>query len=344
MEAEEAVGAWQSDDWKVTPRSQAEKLPAEARQLIDVLMSSELEITKQAYDLADAEAVRAQIEYKSSGRRAIYLYSAAAIFGALVLYASTDASPDSFVALVGTKIRIPLLILQAASLGGAAYYTYLLRENAPFEGWMASRAKAEAERRRLFEQVLAASPTQKQAPEEIDLAPLQLEYFRRYHLETQLNYFLEREAHHGKAARRFVTGGALLALVTTIAVALGGLASDLGEWIAPLALVGVAAPVLAAANNNLKLLSQDRRNAARYHNAADKLREKQKTLAEIRRKVGAGEADALQRFAAEVNDIISLENAEWLKLASKEDQRPQFSPVGAPPAQLTPAPTSKQGL
>jgi hypothetical protein len=337
MDAEAAIGEWQPKDWRLAPRSQAKLLPAEARQLADVLMSAELEVIKQSHDLADRDAVSAQIEYKTSGRRAIWLYSAAAIFGALVLYASTEAPAGSFVATVGTKIRIPLLILQALSLGGAAYYTYLLRENAPFERWMQSRATAELERRRLFEQVIAAPPHPKTNDDEIDISPLQLEYFRRYHLETQLNYFVERIQHHERAARQLVTGGALLALLTTVAVALGGLASDLGQWIAPVALIGVSAPVLVAANANLKLLSQDRRNAIRYRNAAAKLREKQRTITEFRSKARTGEVNDLLSFFTEVCDIISMENSEWLALLKKDDQQPLFSAL----ATSSPQPASK---
>jgi len=340
MNAETAIGEWQSDDWRLEPRAQAKMLPAAARQLTDVLISSALEAIKQSHDLADRDAVNAQAEYKSSGRRAIYLYSAAAIFGALVLYASTDAAPGSFVAIVGAKVRLPLLVLQALSLGGAVYFTYLLRENAPFDRWMESRATAESERRRLFEEVLAAPAPPKKSDDEIELLPLKLEYFRRYHLETQLNYFLERVDHHETAARRFVTGGALLAFVTTLGVALGGLASDLGQWIAPVALIGVSAPVLAAANANLKLLSQDRRNAIRYRNAAGKLREKQIAIMEVRTKVQGGDVDSLRTFCAEVCDIISLENSEWLALSKKEDQRPQFAALGG----SSPQPASKPGL
>jgi hypothetical protein len=185
--------------------------------------------------------------------------------------------------------------------------------------------------------VVSAPPPAKKNPEEIDLLPLQLEYFRRYHLETQLNYFLERAQHHERAARQLVTGGALLALLTTVAVALGGLASDLGQWIAPVALIGVAAPVLVAANANLRLLSQDRRNAARYRNAAVKLRDKQGTITELRAKARAGEVKALREFFTEVCDIISMENSEWLALLKKEDQRPQFSAA----AGSSPQPASK---
>jgi hypothetical protein len=335
MEAEAAIGEWQSEDWRLAPRSQAKLLPAEARQLTEVLVSAELDVIKQSHDLADSDAVAAQIEYKSAGRRAIWLYSAAAIFGALVLYASTEAAAGSFIATVGAKARIPLLVLQALSLGGAAYYTYLLRENAPFERWMGSRANAELERRRLFEELVAASPLPKKNADEIDLLPLQLEYFRRYHLETQLNYFLERAQHHERAARQFVTGGALLALLTTVAVALGGLASDLGQWIAPVALIGVAVPVLVAANANLKLLSQDRRNAVRYRNAAGKLREKQREITVLRTKARAGEVHDMLNFCTEVCNIISMENSEWLASFKKEDQRPQFSAVTASPPQTS---------
>jgi hypothetical protein len=340
MNAEAAVGEWQSEDWRIAPRAQAKMLPAAAQQLTGVLTSSALETIKQSHDLADRDAMKAQGEYKLYGRWAIYLYSAAAIFGALVLYASTQAAPGSVVAAVGTKVRIPLLILQALSLGGAVYFTYLLRENAPFDRWMESRGKAELERRRLFEEVLAASPRPKESAEEIDLAPLQLEYFRRYHLETQLNYFLERAEHHEKAARRFVTGGAFLAFITTVAVALGGLTSDLGEWIAPMALMMVSAPVLAAANANLKLLSQDRRNAIRYRNAAEKLRDKQREITELRAKVQTGDVDSLRNFSTEVCNIISSENSEWVAASKKEDQRPQFSPLGG----TSPQPVSKPGL
>ena len=84
MNAEGAVGEWHPDDWRIAPRVQAKTLPVAARQLTDVLTGSALEAIKQNHDLADRDAVTAQREYKLYGRWAIYLYSAAAIFGALV--------------------------------------------------------------------------------------------------------------------------------------------------------------------------------------------------------------------------------------------------------------------
>ena len=57
MEPEAAVGEWQQEDWRLAPRLHVSSLPAEASQLIAVLMSPELEAIKQSHDLADQEAV-----------------------------------------------------------------------------------------------------------------------------------------------------------------------------------------------------------------------------------------------------------------------------------------------
>ena len=132
----------------------------------------------------------------------------------------------------------------------------------------------------------------------------------------------------------------MLAFCTTVAVAMGGLATDLGQWIAPVALLGVSAPVLIAANGNLQLLSQDRRNASRYRNVADKLSDKQLALTELRAKARAGQVDELRKFFSEVCDIISMENSEWLTLLKKEDQQPKFTVVAASPAQRASKPAA----
>jgi hypothetical protein len=71
-----------------------------------------------------------------------------------------------------------------------------------------------------------------------------------------------------------------------------------------------------------------RRNAIRYRNAADKLREQQRAITRLRTKVQSGDIDSLRMFFIEVCDIISSENSHWVAPSKKEDQRLQFSPLG----------------
>ncbi len=311
---EDAIGRTEGDDYILAPDKHAAALPPEAGPLARVLRRSAIQVVVDRYVRADEEAIAAQKTYKDRARAAIYASGAAVLAGALLLFFAAEAPAESWVRPFGDFLRYPLLIVQIAAVGLTAYLTYYLRETDPLATWMNRRAEAEMARVALFNGVCGVSGKVEEPQAdatELPLLPLQLEYFRRYQLEVQLNYYHHRGRQHEAASKRLVTTGGVLAAVSAAAAAGVGLAGEIGLASA-VALVLLAAPVAIAAHGSIKLLDQDRLNALRYANTHEKLSAWRAGLDEVRAAAAKGDAEAVAEFVKGVNGEISLEHREWL--------------------------------
>lgn len=121
------------------------------------------------------------------------------------------------------------------------------------EQWMTKRAEAESHRLRYFSRVSEQSG-------DPETRLLQLEYFRRYQLDVQRTYYLDRSRDHQAAATRAVTMGSWS--MGGVALA-NGLVLQGVEW-AGIAALGVAAQALSSLVTNREAANQDTRNSERY--------------------------------------------------------------------------------
>ncbi len=310
----DAVGRTDDGDYILAPDKHADALPPDAGPLARVLRRSAIQVVVDRYIRADREAIAAQKTYKRQARLAIHASGAAVLAGALLLFFAAEAPDESWVRPLGDLIRYPLLLAQVAAVALTAYLTYNLRETDPLATWMNKRAEAEMARVALFNGVCGVSGKVEEPqadPSELPLLPLQLEYFRRYQLEVQLNYYDRRGRQHDAAAKRLVTTGGLLAAISAAAAAGVGLWGQIGLDSA-VALVLLALPVAIAAHGSIKLLAQDRLNALRYANTHEKLSAWRAGLDEVRAAAAKGDVAAVPEFVKGVNGEISLEHREWL--------------------------------
>ena len=315
--AVEAIGEYQPQDWHLDPRSHAQRMTREAGPLQKLLQGSRVHVILEQYEAANAKAGEYQAEYKRYGRWEIYLGSAAAIIGAVILYlASVDSGEPGLP-------RTGLLIAQGICLAGAIAVKYKLSHSALYAQWQQQRTRAETSRIELFETTcgLAEHPLPPSVAEnELPLLPLQLEYFLRYQLQVQLNYYHKRGRQHAEAARRFVNIGAGITFLTAVAASLAGLSTELGDWVSSAAIVGLVAPILLAAQSSLSRLNQDERNAARYAITHDHLLNLKKESDPVRRAAEAGNQEEVFRFIRSVNDVISVEHTEWKERQASDDE------------------------
>ena len=315
--AAEAIGEYQPQDWHLDPRSHAQRMAREAGPLQRILQGSRVQVILEQYEAGNARAGEYQAEYIRYGRWEIYLGSAAAIIGAVILYlASGDGGEPGL-------SRSVLLLAQGFCLAGAIALKYKLGHSAIYRQWQQQRTRAETSRIELFETVcgLAGHPVPPTVAEnELPLLPLQLEYFLRYQLQVQLNYYHERGRQHAKAARRFVNIGTGITFLAAVAASLAGLNTELGDWVSSSAIVGLVAPILLTAQTSLSRLNQDERNAARYAITHDHLLNLKKKSDSVHSAAEAGNQEEVFRFIRSVNEVISVEHTEWKERQARDDE------------------------
>ncbi|MGJ3230806.1 MAG: hypothetical protein ACFE0P_03330 [Oceanicaulis sp.] len=348
--AANAVGSFEpTADWRLEPERHAGALPPKAGALSRILRRPELVGLMTQFSAADARAVAAQRRYKSLGRTSIGLNALAILLGALGL-----AGPDVAEAAgltVPSYAGAVVAAVQFACIAAAMAAAWMIIKGKPFDAWMRARAIAETCRMELFAQVTRADEPAREG--ELPLLPLQLEYFRRYQLGVQLDYYAGRGAQHRKAAgaraaRRDIyvfLGSLAMAPVTVGAAALVDpqIAARFGELLqradarmlsepligSVLVMAGLFAPALISAQSSLSLLSQDRRNASRYEATFDNLAHLSRVYLDAARIAAArGDRETVDEFLGAVNAQISSEHQEWVRLQD-EDPRPDFETIAS---------------
>ncbi|MFW5660114.1 MAG: hypothetical protein ACOC05_01850 [Oceanicaulis sp.] len=349
--AANAVGAFEpTADWRLEPERHAGALPPKAGALSRILQRPELQGLMRQFSEADARAGAAQRRYKGLGGLSIRLNALAILLGAIGL-----AGPD--VAEAAGIARPPwagslVALIQFVCIAGAMVAAWLIIKGKPFDRWMRARAIAETCRMELFTQITSAQEKVREG--ELPLLPLQLEYFRRYQLGVQLDYYAGRGAQHRKTADARAARGDLYVLIGSLALApvtagaaafiadpqiltylgdyLRGLdASVLSQPLAGSVLVmaGLFAPALMSAQGALSLLSQDRRNASRYEATFDNLAHLSRVYLDAARIAAVrGDRETVQEFIDAVNAQISSEHQEWVRLQD-EDPRPDFETIAS---------------
>lgn len=139
---------------------------------------------------------------------------------------------------------------------------------------------------------------------------LQLEYFRRFQLDTQLTYYKSRGAQHDRAASQAVKTGLFLMMLVAVINAIAGAAS--GAWTV-LALLALVAHALASRISGLEAVNQDGRNAERYDRTHSVLARMKSKLDQVRPAVATGDDTVLTGFVEAVHEQLSLEHRQWLK-------------------------------
>ena len=324
MDAIKAIGLSQpDDDWILKPDQHANMLPDEASPLVTILCCSKINPIITKYKEADEKAIDAQKKYKAISLFGILSASAAALIGAILLFFKSSSTPGTFLYNIVENNETLILGAEAVALGFAAFFIYLLKHNKYFIKWMKQRAEAETNRLRLFNFVCLHDCFEQNEDNCIYLYQLQLEYFRRYQLEVQLRYYKGRGEQHAKAASTFISVGGCITFLIVFATAMTG-ASYNDEFGAAFALIGIAAPVILAAHANLKLISQDERNALRYSITYSRLLELEGELSDVRNRISEGDRNELIKFVNSVNDEISVEHREWIKIQDTSE-RPKLN-------------------
>ena len=306
-------------DWRLRPLEHAATLPYDAQPLKVVLQSPAVQNIMSTFVADDAAAVAAQAVYKRAGHWGLKLATAAAIIGALFLL--------PFETWFGDTARSVALAAQFVALAGAMAASRYLIWKRPFDTWMKARGRAEIARVALFDAVIAADGPV--TPNEIPLLPLQLEYFRRYQLSVQRNYYSGQGSKHQSAAGASRAWQLLSVLVTALAsviivtglidwlvathVPLPDPVSRAADWIKAwrppwsdraLLAAGIVSSALYSFASSRSLMNLDERNASRYLTNAENLQYLTETGLDAARVAAAdGRPEEVNRFVQSVQGL-----------------------------------------
>jgi hypothetical protein len=307
--AQEAIGDAKPQDYVLDPKNHADSLTTNASALARILRRGEINAVAGLYERKDAEAREAQRIFRKTASRANW-----AVFFTVCLSAILLVVAPLITGSIGKSVLVGLgsCGIIAGSLG--AMLLFRIREGRLLEKWMTARAGAETARLNYFEKITSAQNLDTESP--VPLPLLQLEYFRRYQLDLERNYYRNRGHDHAIAANKILTA-------SSFAVALGSLATGLGgflggaidsRWVS-LAGIGAIASALSALASAEEAVGQDRRNEERYGRTLEALASLAGRLDQVREAAAGGAREPLKEFVTAVHEQISLEHRQWLGTA-----------------------------
>lgn len=299
--ATDVIGRHEGTDYILDLDRHHQRYANKALDLAKLIDDDYVRIEAAAHDRYDAEAMKAQQRFR--------YWMSCANFGVLFTSVFSSAAmawsllpPDAKLLANGGMILSVLAVI-ATAVGAAGLF--ILREGALLGTWMRKRAAAETHRIEYFRAIMALAIEMGTRP-----TVFALEYFRRYQLEVQMNYYHRRQIQHEASARVSVLIGALGALLATGAT-LSGVVS--GEGLRALGAVSVLGAALSAFSIGRDQMTQDRRNAERYDRTYSALTAQFETLRSVRRVVAEGHTEVAMTYVDAVNEQLSNEHREWLE-------------------------------
>jgi hypothetical protein len=304
-DAQTIIGDQDPNDWQLKPTDPPIALKDKAPQLWERLQDAQVVGSARRYQKADEAAGTAQTTFKTTAHKANWAVLLVALFGALTTAAGVfgeHAKPA---------------VIACGLLGGlfgamAAMWLARIKQGNLLAEWMTNRAKAETARIEYFDRATAV-----RAGDDPDLALLQLEYFRRYQLQVQLNYYDGRGKQHKQADQRTITWSTRAMAAASGGNAFAAILSSRSLLFSSLGSVGVIATACGAYLTNRSATSQDGRNAERYARTSDTLSRIQDRLDDVRKAVVGKQMDVLATFVKAVNDEVSVEHRQWLDEANR---------------------------
>jgi len=311
--ARQIIGKNEEKDYILKPKMYAELFSEKAPALSDFLKSSELEGIAEKYNQNNEKAIAAQAKYKAWMKKArLWVLLTACCSAALLAVATWLVKPDE--ADLAKTLFIVISIAAFVSSFIATTYIKLVENLSLLKTWMGSRANAEMQRLGYFGGFVKRRFQADDGADPIFLRLLQLEFFRRFQVDMQLNYYTQRSGDHAVAAEKSAT-------ISTWAMGIAGLAAAIAGFLgasidprwAAVAAVGFVFQAHASNALSAEAVNQDRRNEERYNRTLKSLQDLKADMDGVRRQVDGGNAAILDAYVDAVHEQLSLEHRQWIE-------------------------------
>jgi hypothetical protein len=307
--AQEIIGAGKENDYVIAPTQHADEFKAKAPALSDILSSSAVNAAASNYEDSDREARVAQVEFKRVFNRSNKTVLFTAFLIALVM--ATGVLTPWPVPLVLAKVLLIVLGVASVLTGAmAAYDLNTLRQGDLFKDWMSNRALAETGRLEYFSSVAKSAAGSGEGEVPIDL--LKLEYFRRFQLDVQRNFYRARSREHRQEAKRTLSYSGFAIAGAAVVTGLAGTLGFISPKFAAFAALGTACAAFSSFAAMREQVYQDQRNAERYGRTAQALQGITAKLDDVRKGVKEAGQEPLLAFIEAVHEQLSLEHRQWV--------------------------------
>src|ERR1022692_427923 len=318
-QARDAIGEGNADtDWKIVPTETAKEFDGKAPALAHNLRGSRPAGLAEEYERLNAEAVAARDDFKSTVGRANMAVFVTASLAALLLCV---AGLQEWLGKTGHWLVAGVGLSGVISGGLAAMWLSRVKEGNLGGKWVNLRAKAEAKRLAYFKAIM-------QGAAQTPLEQLQaLEYTRRFLLDNQIDYFRDRGNQHESADAAARDSATRSVFVASTLTAVAGLLSMVNPRLALIAALGVIASASAALVKSRSAMEQDRKNADRYRDAGEKLKDRKLDIDTYRERAASDDKPAVGEFfetifiALEADHKAFLTDAEQRELAIGEMEK-----------------------
>ncbi len=304
----EAIGSNAPEDYILAPQTHAEKYHKSLPELSHILKKSNVKHFANEYKINDRKAIDAQSKFKKFSSLSRLFIFLTAVFSTTLLISGSLSGIDFIDNNLKWFPGLLLMISTVLAILFGAISTALLKiikDRKLLEKWMELRSEAEELRINYFKEMASTD----ELKISIDYLTV-LEYFRRYQLDIQLNYYSFRATQLENKSNIALN---ILAILAAIVLVINGITGMLGlEW-SSLAALAIIIQNYAFMINNKELNDQNARNAERYSRTRSVLSKLKSQIDDVRKAITQDDTSILFKFINAVQEPISLENRQWLK-------------------------------
>ncbi len=309
--AQDLIGEAGEDDYQIAPSAHAAALAPKTPELAAILRSNRVGLAARDYEEKDRDANDAKTEFQRNFNRSnitIFLTSISIVF-VLAIGVLNPPNKRAFLIVFG------LLSFLGGSI--ASYYLNVLKQGKLLDNWMSGRARAESARLDYFMSI-AKAPVATSLGNALEL--IKLEYFRRFQLDVQLNYFSGASKRHEIEARKALKWSSLaVAGAGTITALAGFMGGFIDSRLAAIATLGTLFAGLSTFAATREGVYQNQRNAERYGRTEEALIEIYKRIDDVRNAVLTDGPTPMLDFIRAVHEQLLAEHKQWLSLETEAE-------------------------
>jgi hypothetical protein len=310
QEAQRIIGTGKEGDYLITPTKDADEFKGGSAEFAQLLRSGKVGIAAKDYEEKDRAATEAKQDFQR-----IFQWSNRTVF-----LTSTTIVLVLLMGIVAPEWKIVMIGLGLLSFVGgfiASYYLNVLKQGRLLDNWMSNRARAEAARLEYFVCVAKCADTSQLGPL-MDL--LRLEYFRRFQLDVQVNFYVSAIKRHIKEARQGLKLSSIAVAGAGIITAFAGFASGfISAKFAAVATLGSFFTAISSYASTREDVYHHQRNAERYSRTKDALTDIYKTIDDVRTAVLKDGQKPLLDFIDAVHEQLLAEHKQWLSLEEESE-------------------------
>jgi cellulose biosynthesis protein BcsQ len=302
--AHDVIGPSDKGDYQIAPLTHAAEFESKAPEFAAILKTSRVGFAAKDYEDKDQKAMEAKEEFNrifSRSNLAVFLTSLM-----IVLFLAVGILNP------GQKILFLIFGLLSFMSGSiASYYLNVLKQGKLLDNWMSSRARAETARLNYF--LTVAKTPNAGGGNTIEL--IKLEYFRRFQLDVQLNFYGGASKRHLIEARKTLSWSSFAVAGAGTITALAAFSSAFFDLrFAAVAALGTLFAALNTYVTTRQDVFQNQRNADTYARTEEALIEIYKRIDDVRVAVFADGPKPLLNFIDAVNEQLLVEHKQWLDL------------------------------